>query len=133
MISICLIRNLLITRAKESVDMAEGEVSQQVQDQINRLQQLRTHLQMIMQQRQQVELRLKEIDDAMEELEKADAKTPIYRSVGAILIKAKGKTDVVSELEANKETLTLRKTTLDKQEDVQRKNSMNYRAKFRMP
>jgi len=116
MISICLIRNLLITGIKECVDMAEGEVSQQVQDQINRLQQLRAQLQMIMQQRQQVELRLKEIDDAMEELEKADAKTPIYRSVGAILIKAKGKTDVVSELEANKETLTLRKTTLDKQE-----------------
>ena len=37
--------------------MAEEEMSQQLQDQINRLQQLRTQLQMITQQNQQVELR----------------------------------------------------------------------------
>ena len=96
--------------------MAEEEMSQQITDQINRLQQMRMQLQMIMQQRQQVEMRLKETEDALEELEKADAKTPIYKSVGAVLIKTKGKSEITKELKSNKESLDLRKTTLEKQE-----------------
>ena len=96
--------------------MTDEELSPQLRDQINRLQQMRMQLQMIMQQRQQVELRLKEVEEALEELDKTDGKTPIYKSVGAILIKAKGKGGVTKELKSNKESLDLRKTTLDKQE-----------------
>jgi len=96
--------------------MAEEEMSQQLQDQINRLQQLRTQLQMITQQNQQVELRLKETEDALEELDKTDSKSPIYKSVGSILIKAKGKSEVIKELKSTKESLDLRKSTLNKQE-----------------
>jgi len=95
--------------------MAE-EMSPQIQDQINRLQQLRSQYQMIAQQQQQVELRLREVDEALEELKKTDGKAPIYKSVGAVLIKTKGKTEVEKELKSNKETLELRKTTLEKQE-----------------
>ena len=96
--------------------MAEEEMSKQLQDQINRLQQMRMQLQMIMQQRQQVELRLKEIEEALEELDKTDEKTPIYKSVGAILIKTKGRNEITKELKSNKESLELRKNTLEKQE-----------------
>jgi len=69
-----------------------------------------------MQQRQQVEIRLKEIEDALEELNNTDEKTPIYKSVGAILIKTKGKDEVKKELESNKESLEIRKNSLEKQE-----------------
>jgi len=96
--------------------MAEEEMSPQLRDQITRLQQLRMNLQTIMQQRQQIELRLKEVEEATSELEKTDAKTPIYKSVGSLLIKTKGKSEVTKELKANKESLGLRKTTLEKQE-----------------
>ena len=96
--------------------MSENEMSQQLKDQINRLQQMRMQLQMIIQQKQQVEIRLKEIEEALSELEKTDSKTLIYKSVGAILIKTKGKSEVVKELKSNKENLELRKSTLDKQE-----------------
>ena len=96
--------------------MTDEEIPQQLQDQINRLQQLRVQLQMIMQQRQQVELRLKEIDDALEELDKTDTKTPVYKSVGAVLIKTKGKNEVIKDLKSDKENLDLRKNTLAKQE-----------------
>jgi len=96
--------------------MAEEEISKQLQDQINRLQQMRMQLQMIMQQRQQIDLRLKETDEALEELDKTDEKTPVYKSVGAILIKTKGKNEVLKELKTNKESLELRKSTLEKQE-----------------
>jgi prefoldin beta subunit len=96
--------------------MAEEQMSKQLQDQINRLQQMRMQLQMLMQQRQQVELRLKEVEEALDELDKTDAKTPIYKSVGSILIKAKDKNEITKELKDNKESLELRKNTLDKQE-----------------
>ena len=96
--------------------MIEEGMSKQLQDQINRLQQLRIQLQMIMQQRQQVDLRLKEIEEALGELDKTDVKTPVYKSIGAILIKTKGKGEVTKELKANKESLSLRKNMLDKQE-----------------
>ena len=96
--------------------MTEEEMSKQVQDQINRLQQMRVQLQMIIQQRQQVELRLKEIEEALEELDKTDVKTPVYKSVGALLIKTKGKSEVTKDLKSNKESLELRKNTLEKQE-----------------
>ena len=96
--------------------MTEEGITPQLQDQINRLQQIRSQVQMIMQQRQQIELRLREIEEALKELEKTDDKTPIYKSVGALLIKTKGKTEIAKELKENKESLELRKTTLDKQE-----------------
>jgi len=96
--------------------MVEEEMPPQLRDQINRLQQFRVQMQMITQQRQQVEIRLKEIEEALQELDKTDEKTSIYKSIGAILIKTKGKDDVVKELKENKESLELRKTTLDKQE-----------------
>jgi len=96
--------------------MVEEEMSKQLQDQINRLQQMRMQLQMIMQQRQQIDLRLKEIEEALVELDKTDEKTPVYKSVGAILIKTKGKNEVINELKTNKESLELRKSTLEKQE-----------------
>jgi prefoldin beta subunit len=97
--------------------MAEEEMSKQLQDQINRLQQTRMQLQMIMQQRQQIDLRLKEIEEALDELNKTDEKASVYKSVGAVLIKTKGKNEVIKELKSNKESLELRKNTLEKQED----------------
>lgn len=96
--------------------MAEEEMSPQLQDQINRFQQLKAQVQVIAQQRQQIEIQLRETEEALEELEKIDAGTPIYKSIGALLIKTKSKSEVKKDLLSNKETLELRKTTLEKQE-----------------
>jgi prefoldin beta subunit len=96
--------------------MNEEDISNQLQDQINRLQQLRTQLQMIMQQNQQIDIKLKEVEEALEELDKTNAKTPIYKSIGSILIKSNGKNEVIKELKSSKESLNLRKNTLNKQE-----------------
>jgi len=109
--------------------MSEEEIPAQLHDQINRLQQLRSQLQMIIQQRQQIELRLREVDEAVGELEKVDEKTPLYKSVGALLIKAKGKSEIQKELKADKESLELRKTTLDKQEGRSREKLNELQSK----
>ena len=96
--------------------MTDVKMSKQIQDQIGRLQQMRNQIQMIMQQRQQVDMRLKEIEEALTEINKTDDKTPIYKSVGSVLIKTKGKKDILEELKSDKETLDVRKNTLEKQE-----------------
>jgi prefoldin beta subunit len=84
---------------------------------------------MIQQQRYQVDTRLREIDEALDELEKATDKTPIYKSVGSILIKAEGKEMVVSELKSNKESLDIRKNTLNKQEGQTREKLTELQSK----
>jgi len=84
---------------------------------------------MIQQQRYQVDTRLREIDEALDELEKATDKTPIYKSVGSILIKADGKEIVVSELKSNKESLNIRKNTLNKQEGQTREKLTELQSK----
>jgi prefoldin beta subunit len=113
----------------EKKDMPGEEVSPQLQDQINRLQQARAQLQMITQQRQQVELQLKETEEAMKEIEGVSEKTPIYKSIGALLIKTKGKDEMAKELAAAKESLDVRKTTLEKQEGRSRERLTEMQSK----
>ncbi len=109
--------------------MPEEEVSPQLQDQITRLQQARSQLQMITQQRQQVEMQLKEVEEALQEVGTLTDKTPIYKSIGSLLIKTKGKSDIQKELNASKESLTLRKTTLEKQEGRSREKLNEMQSK----
>ncbi|MBN1860213.1 MAG: prefoldin subunit beta [Candidatus Thermoplasmatota archaeon] len=109
--------------------MPGEELPPQLQDQINRLQQARAQLQMISQQRQQVEIQLKETEEALKEIEATTEKTPIYKSIGAILIKTKGKSDIKKELTVTKESLELRKTTLEKQEGRSREKLTELQSK----
>lgn len=92
------------------------EIPPQLQNQINQFRQLQQQLQVITAQRVQMETRLKEIEVTLEELSKADEKAPIYKSIGSLLIRAKKPADVAKELEDQKETLTIRVKTLEKQE-----------------
>ncbi|MFO7677981.1 MAG: prefoldin subunit beta, partial [Thermoplasmatota archaeon] len=105
-----------ITAKQVKEKMVQEGIPPQLQDQIQRLQQVRSQVQMIAQQRQQIELQLKETEEALKEIENTTDKTPIYKSVGAILIKTKGKNEIKKELSNSKESLELRKTTLEKQE-----------------
>jgi len=96
--------------------MAAEEVSPQLQDQLIRFQQMKSQLQMVTQQRQQIEIRLHEVEQALEEINKLKEGTPIYKSIGSLLIKAESKESVIKGLKEDKETLELRKGTLEKQE-----------------
>ncbi len=123
-------KETVITPKKGEIHSMPGEeLSPQLQDQINRLQQARTQLQMITQQRQQVEIQLKETEEALKEIESLTEKTPIYKSIGALLIKTKGKSDITKELSATKESLELRKTTLEKQEGRSREKLTELQSK----
>ena len=94
----------------------EVELPPQIQEQLVRLQQLQQTLQSVVTQKQQLELELSETDKALGELEKATDETPIYKSVGSILVKSNRQT-LLTELKERKELLTTRVTVLGKQEE----------------
>ncbi|MDH5268234.1 MAG: prefoldin subunit beta [Candidatus Bathyarchaeota archaeon] len=88
----------------------------QVQQRLLRLQQLQQTLQAVLMQKQQLELELTEVEQALSELEKLTDSATIYKSIGSLLVKAeKGK--VITELNERKDLLNMRINVLGKQEE----------------
>ena len=94
----------------------EVELPPQVQEQLVRLQQLQQTLQSVASQKQQLDAELNETDKALAELEKSTDETPVYKSVGSILVKS-NRQNLLTELKERKELLTTRVTVLGKQEE----------------
>ena len=88
----------------------------QVQQRLLRLQQLQQTLQRILTQKQQLELELNEVEQALGELAKLTDKAVIYKSIGSLLVKAE-KDKTVTELNERKELLNMRITVLGKQDE----------------
>ena len=107
----------------------EVELPPQLQEQLVRLQQLQQTLQSVVTQKQQLELELNEADKALTELEKSTDETPVYKSVGSILVKSNRQT-LLTELKERKELLTTRVTVLGKQEDRTRERLKEVQEKL---
>lgn len=91
-------------------------LSPQLKQEILQIQQLQQQAQVMVQQRLQMELQLKETEKAVEELSKLKDTSEIYKNIGTLLIKSEKK-DVSEELAEKKETLELRIKTFKKQEE----------------
>lgn len=107
----------------------EVELPPQLQEQLVRLQQLQQTLQSVVNQKQQVELELSESDKALAELDKSTDDTPVYKSVGSILVKSNRQT-LLAELKERKELLTTRVTVLGKQEERTRERLKEIQEKL---
>ena len=92
------------------------EISPQLQNQIAQYQQLQQQLQVLGSQRLQLESKLREIQGTLEELGKVADGTPIYKSIGMLLVRQDDREGLRNELEEHKETLTIRVKSLQKQE-----------------
>jgi prefoldin beta subunit len=88
----------------------------QIQERLLRLQQLQQTLQSVLAQKQQVEIELTEIDQALSELQKMTDDAVIYKAIGSLLVKAE-KTKITADLNERKELLNTRATVLGKQEE----------------
>ncbi|MDH5449997.1 MAG: prefoldin subunit beta [Candidatus Bathyarchaeota archaeon] len=88
----------------------------QVQQRLLRLQQLQQTLQVVLTQKQQLEMELNEAEQALSELEKLTDKAVIYKSIGSLLVKSK-RTKVTAELNEKKDLLNMRIGVLGKQEE----------------
>lgn len=88
----------------------------QIQQRLLRLQQLQQTLQSVMAQKQQLEMQLTEVEQAVAELEKMNETAVIYKSIGTLLVKSK-KAKVTTDLAERKELLKMRVDVLAKQEE----------------
>lgn len=92
-------------------------ISPKVQNQLAMLQQIQQQLQTILTQKTQYEMAVREANRAQEEIKDAADDTPMYMSVGTVMVQKKK--DVVSAKLAEKvETLELRIKSLEKQEKM---------------
>ena len=95
------------------------EISQlppQIQQRLLRLQQLQQNLQGVMAQKQQLTMQLTETENASKELEKLADDAVVYKSIGALLVKAE-KVKVSADLADRKELVKMRVEVLVKQEE----------------
>lgn len=110
--------------------MSEGsKLPPQVQERLLRLQQLQQTLQSILGQKQQIEIELMEVEQALGELEKMTEDTVIYKSIGSLLVKT-GKAKIMDELKERKELLNMRVKVLSKQEERLRGQIKELQAKI---
>ncbi|MEM0350962.1 MAG: prefoldin subunit beta [Archaeoglobaceae archaeon] len=93
-----------------------SELPPQVQNLIAQLQQVQQQLQLVITQKAQLEALLEETKQALSELEKVDENTPIYKTVGSILVK-ESKEKVVKELMERSDSYDIRIKTLTRQEE----------------
>jgi prefoldin beta subunit len=94
------------------------DISPKLENQLSQFEQLRTQVQMIFNQKVQMSTTLKEIQGAVEELKKANKDTPIFRNVGALLVKVDDLEKLNGELKEEADTLEVRIKQLEKQEKV---------------
>jgi prefoldin beta subunit len=101
----------------------------QVQERLLRLQQLQQTLQSVLAQKQQVELELTEIEQALGELQKVADDAVIYKAIGSLLVKT-DKAKVTADLNERKELLNMRASVLCKQEERLRSQMKELQAKL---
>jgi len=87
-----------------------------VQQRLLRLQQLQQTLQTVLTQKQQLELELTEVEQALGELEKLTDEAVVYKSIGSLLVKSE-RTKVTTDLNERKDLLKTRIDVLGKQEE----------------
>ncbi len=90
-------------------------ISPKVQNQIAMLQQMQQQMQTIGAQKAQYEVAVREAKRANEELSDVSEDSPVFMSVGTVMMEKK-KEDVVRKLNEKIETLELRIKSLEKQE-----------------
>ena len=92
------------------------QIPPMVQEQLAKLQQTQQNLQMIMAQKQQLELEQLETEKALVELNKANDDDAVFKHAGTILIKS-NKKNLIEELEEKKELAKTKASLLAKQEE----------------
>ena len=86
------------------------------QHQLNQFQQLQQQAQAVTMQKQNVEVQKQETEKALEELNKTDASTEVFKQAGTLLIKVDYE-EAVADMEDKLETLKLRAQTMERQEE----------------
>jgi len=109
--------------------MSSGQMPPWLQEQLMKMQQSQQNLQVIMQQKQQIEMEKIETEKSLDELRKASDDDAVYKHAGSILIKSTKK-ELIEELEERKELTKTRSTVLEKQESRLKESLKEQEAKI---
>ena len=104
-----------------------GQLPPQVQERLQRLQNLQNTYQQLLVQKQSYEMEKMESETALETLKNVAADSTVYKSVGAVLVE-KPRDDVVKELDDRVEFLEMRLKVLVKQEDKTKEKMTSIQA-----
>jgi len=107
-----------------------GELPPQVQNMLAQLQQIQQQLQMVLTQKVQLENSLKETENAIQEVEKVGDDTPIFKTVGTVLVKT-SKEQILNELREKKDTFEIRIKALERQEEKLKERLQDLQRKIR--
>lgn len=91
------------------------ELPNEARDDLIKFQQLQQQVQALMLQKQNVQIQLAEVENALKEVDKV-VDTEIYEIIGSVMIKRQ-KATLMDSLREKKEVLNLRISTLEKQID----------------
>ncbi len=97
-----------------------GELPETVRADLRRYQDVTEKLRVVLVNKQQVQLQLSEVEDALKELERCGEGDATYKIIGNIMV-AKSREELVRELSERKETLEIRLSSLQKQENLLKK------------
>ncbi len=107
-----------------------GELPPQVQNMLAQLQQIQQQLQMVLTQKVQLENSLKETENAIQEVEKVSDDTPIFKTVGTVLVKT-SKEQILKELREKKDTFEIRIKALERQEEKLKERLQDLQKKIK--
>ena len=88
-----------------------------LQNDIKQFQRLQQELTQVAQQRMQMDMKLRETAHTLEELKTIAEDAAVYRPIGGLLVRAKGRKEVEDLLTEEKETLEVRVKALERQEN----------------
>jgi len=100
----------------EKLGLSEEKLPAHIQEQLMRFQQLQQTLQAVVAQKQQLELELTDTERALSELEKTSDSSPVYKSIGSLMLRSDRQT-LLNEMRERRELLNTRLTVLGKQEE----------------
>jgi prefoldin beta subunit len=93
-----------------------NQIPDEIKQKIQQFQQLQQNLEYIINQRLQLESRLREIELAVEELEKTDPEEVIYKSIGGIMVRSEHD-KLLAEKKNQKTSMEMRIKTLKQKEE----------------
>jgi len=93
----------------------QSQIPPEVQHKIMQLQELQERIKALVLRRQQLEVELRDVEGALEELKNVNEDASVFKFTGRILMRV-SKEALVKELTEKKETLELHIKTLEKQE-----------------
>ena len=102
-------------------------IDEQTGRKIQELQVLEQNLQALLMQKQNFQIDLNEITNALSDLKKSDGE--VYKIVGGMMVKS-DKASITSDLEEKKKLLNLRISSMEKQEMVINEKSENFKKEI---